>query len=146
MVIKYQKRILSILAFSLLILLTSCNPDVSKSQALEEQVMNVHDEVMPKMTDLQSSKKELEMALANGADSTKVFEYLTQLDEADEAMMVWMDEYESPAEDLKEEEKLTYLNLELSRIKDVKDKMLKVIKDVSTFTSQYIKPVNDTIQ
>jgi 6-phosphogluconolactonase/glucosamine-6-phosphate isomerase/deaminase len=130
----------------LLILITACNPDVSKSQALEEQVMNVHDEVMPKMTDLQSSKKELEMALANGADSTKVFEYLNQLDEADEAMMVWMDEYESPAEDTKEEEKLTYLNLELSRIKDVKDKMLKVIKDVSTFTSQYIKPVNDTIQ
>jgi ABC-type oligopeptide transport system substrate-binding subunit len=127
-------------------LLTSCNPELAKSKVLEEEVMSIHDEVMPKMTDLQSAKKELEMALANGADSTSVFELLNQVDEADESMMVWMEEYEGPGEAASEEDKLNYLNLELSRIKKVKENMLNALQAVNKFTTQYIKPINDTIK
>jgi hypothetical protein len=124
----------------------SCKPELDKAAQLEAEVMKIHDEVMPKMTDLAAAKKELGVALENGADSTMVFEYLRKVEEADEAMMVWMEEYESPSETSTEAEKLTYLNLELGRINEVKEKMLKAIKDATTFTSQYIKAVNDTLQ
>ncbi|HMP29812.1 MAG TPA: hypothetical protein PKD85_09435 [Saprospiraceae bacterium] len=145
---KFKLTLLSciFLATYLIFASTSCNPDVPKSKLLEEQVMGIHDEVMPKMTDLQSAKKELELALANGADSTKVFELLDQIDDADESMMVWMEEYQIPDEASSEEDKLTYLNLELSRINDVKNKMLKALEIVNNYTMQFIKPINDTIQ
>jgi hypothetical protein len=127
-----------------LAILMSCKEEQVASKDLEMQVMDIHDEVMPKMSNIQSAKKELEMALKNGADSTKVFELLGELDAADEAMMVWMDEYTVP-DGSTEDEKVTYLNVELARIKEVKDKMLNSIKNVSTFTSAYIKPMNDSL-
>ncbi len=143
---KVQKIFTGIAFASVVIFTGSCKPENDKVAQLEAQVMKVHDDVMPKMTDLATAKKELSVALENGADSTKVFEYLAKIDEADEAMMVWMDEYESPSESTSETEKLTYYNLELTRITEVKEKMLKAISEVNTFTAQYIKPINDTIQ
>jgi len=143
----YLKNIYVFCSLAFIVIHTgSCKPESDKVAQLEAEVMKIHDEVMPKMTDLATAKKELGVALENGADSTMVFEYLSKVEEADEAMMVWMDEYESPSETSTEAEKLTYLNLELGRINKVKEKMLKAIKDATTFTAQYIKPVNDTLQ
>jgi hypothetical protein len=123
----------------------SCKEGGQSSKDLEMQVMNIHDGVMPKMSNIQSAKKELEVALKAGADSTRVFDMLAKLDEADEAMMEWMADYSLPGDGATEEEKLTYLKVELTRIKEVEQKMLSSLKNVELLTKDYVKPINDSL-
>lgn len=134
----------------LMLCLTSCLNNTNSTSGLEDKVMAIHDEVMPKMSLIHASKKELAMALKAGADSTQTLQLLDQLNNADDAMMTWMDEYIVPDEKAPLEERTKYLDQELIRIQDVKTKMLKAIADVEKFTAQFkLEPTetsNDTAQ
>ena len=130
----------------LVVVMISCGEKKASIQDLHSEVMEIHDSVMPKMTDLHSSRKELEIALKQGADSTKVFNLLQNLDEADELMMVWMDEFKMPADDAEEQLKMDYLFSEKKRISEIKNKIEKSIADVSAFTAQYVRESVDPLR
>lgn len=135
-----------LMSLVLVVLMISCGEKKTSIQDLHSEVMEIHDSVMPKMTDLHSSRKELEIALKQGADSTMVFNLLQHVDEADEMMMVWMDEFKMPAEDAEEQLKMDYLFSEKKRISEIKDKIEKSIADVSAFTAQYVKQSVDSLR
>jgi hypothetical protein len=117
--------------YSLLFLAISCksadkgNDDMKK---LYDEVMAIHDEVMPKMDDIHDTKKDLAKMLAT-ADSTQVFDIMKKLDNADEAMMVWMQDFDPNYDQKSKEDQKEYLNNELEKVKKVKMIMLESIED-----------------
>jgi len=90
------------LVFGLFLFLQSCgNKQVEENKVLREQVIAVHDEVMPKMGQLKAFEKaamqkaeELESAEAPDLEKINELKNLaTQLNQAYEGMFVWMRQY-----------------------------------------------------
>lgn len=98
-------------------------------KALKEEVLDIHDEVMPKMSDLRRTRKGLMLQ----ADSIKSIDSLrasvllsasNDLDSANESMMNWMRNYE-PEFSGTDEEVLKYLTEQKESISTVREKMLE---------------------
>ena len=122
-----------------MMLFSSCeNKDKIAMQQLFDQVMKVHDEVMPKMDDIHDAKKALKEKLST-ADSTLVFSSIKELDNADEAMMVWMQEFNSSYETMPVEEQKKYLNTEMEKINKVKEIMLAAIDNAQKIIDDKVK-------
>ncbi|MEQ9402991.1 MAG: hypothetical protein RIM99_05355 [Cyclobacteriaceae bacterium] len=106
---------------------TSKNEEVDLA-ALKDEVLEIHDEVMPKMGDLRRARKEL-MLLADSIqtiDSARAAELLIasdSIDMANEGMMNWMRNYE-PTFEGTDEEILEYLTNQKEAIVEVKIKMI----------------------
>jgi len=116
--------------------LAACNQDGERVQETEDEVMAIHDEVMPKMQDIMNLKKQLSAELVEldslqqeGVSSTtlaeqkmKALEISQDLGMADSLMMDWMYQYRGDsAKALPAADALVYFRLE-------KDKMLDVQK------------------
>lgn len=113
---------------------TSSEPAETENpnQVLYDQVMDVHDEVMPKMDEIMKLKRELQEQIANTPDMVmerkeKLEKMISNLDSASTAMMNWMHEFNPP--DTTEQEKAReYLETEMERIRNVKTLMLETIE------------------
>lgn len=101
---------------------------LSPSEALYKEVIRIHDDVMPKMSEIHRLKKKLrtKMKTDSTADHSTVLAALKQLDDADDGMMDWMAELKVPEND---PEKTTYLNEQMVAIKKVRDDMLSSIEN-----------------
>lgn len=134
---------LKLLFFGCILLLMACangedkarsdgsefNPD--ELEKLEKEVMRIHDEVMPKMSDIRKLQDQLEDRL----DSTTYYtdKHIKELkraqqglEEADKSMWSWMYQYNLDSVKGKTEKKL-YLVDERAEIREVKSKMLNSI-------------------
>lgn len=122
-----------ILFLCLVGLFTSC----TDKSTLEKEVMAIHDEVMPKLGELNMDKKGLEIILKNTTDeSVKITlqDAITALERADEGMMDWMAEYKLPIETTTQK---AYLNKEMIRITKVKTDMLESMKNAKLLKEKY---------
>ena len=106
----------------------ACQPAEQKDDdSLKDEVMAIHDEVMPKMGDLRRTRKDL-VKLADSiivTDSTKAAALMAladQIGEASEGMMQWMRAYE-PAFEGTDEEIQAYLEEQKKSIQQVKEDM-----------------------
>ncbi len=117
-------------ALTLLIsfLIISCaNPLIEENKKMREQIIGVHDEVMPKMGELMSlQKKALAQAdslYAQDSTATAQIESMRtlagQLDKAYEGMFVWMRQYSLEEEGKTPEEIKTYLDDQLLKVNQV---------------------------
>ncbi len=102
------------------------NDSDSPNQALYNQVMDIHDEVMPKMEDIYKIKKDLLEEIANTpgmpAEQKKDLEnMISTLDSANNAMMDWMHHFNPKTDTTDEEAGREYLETEMERIKKVRD-------------------------
>lgn len=127
-----------ILTFVFFCLFAACTNKPSPVEMLEKDVMQIHDDVMPKMADIHQSRKRLQIALEQGADSTQVFDLLRDLDEADEAMMVWMNEYQPLRENVEESIKISYFKNEKTKIEHVEELISNSISAVDSFTKSFV--------
>ena len=122
--------------FASLLVGTSCNTSHTHSHAqdqtgedtvnvaLYDMVMDIHDEVMPKMEDIYNLKKEL-TGQKNIKDVTaekkaQLDETIAALDSADNAMKDWMHKFVMP-DSSNQEKAREYLETELVRIKKVRE-------------------------
>ncbi|MBX2967316.1 MAG: hypothetical protein KF845_14315 [Cyclobacteriaceae bacterium] len=101
------------------------------NKALYNEVMDIHDEVMPGMEELFRLKKKLEQEISNSPDlvegkKQELEQTILLLDSASKSMMVWMREF-SP-EDYEKEKQRDYLESELKRVNTVKDVMLEALE------------------
>lgn len=90
---------------------------------MHNEVMQVHDDVMPQMSTTRKLKKELRKSLKEIKDGQKQKEItmtITALEAADESMMVWMEKFKKPDYTQVEIAK-AYYNSEMDRINHVKD-------------------------
>lgn len=116
------------------VVILSCGP-VNKDpevKNLYDEVMQVHDEVMPETSTIHKLKKQIRNL--NNQDSIS-YVLLKQLDDADESMMQWMSDFGAykKLNDASKEDKLNYLNEELIKISEVSNKMKDAISDSKTY-------------
>ena len=107
------------------------------NQALYDQVMDIHDEVMPKMEDIYKLKSQLQEQIANTPDMVMekkeaIEKKILQLDSANNAMMDWMHQFSPLADSADEEEARAYLEDQMEKIKKVKEEMLTAIEKAQT--------------
>ena len=117
-------------AFSL-IALAACGPGSKEKicdtvqceqQVLYDQVIELHDEVMPKLSQISALKSEIEVKMEASADSIERSEWLQlmqQLDEADVSMWVWMRQFKPDMDSTVTVEDMAYLETQLKQVAGV---------------------------
>ena len=114
------------------------NKDMEKLESdLYEEVIGIHDEVMPEMNTLltlESSLRDKILALdstdINDLEKIRILEnQIDILQEADESMMQWMRNFQVDQESWPHDSVMSYLGKEKERIRQVRDQMLTVIAE-----------------
>ena len=111
------------------------------NQALYDEVMKVHDEVMPKMNDIYNLKEQLKDKIANTPDMVaekkqQIESTISRLDSASEAMMVWMRNFNPLPDSVGEQEARDYLESEMEKIKKVSEDVRKALDDASSMNNE----------
>lgn len=139
MVNSCNMKVLTIL-FTTSLILFSCNLNQNAGEAeyalkkMHTEVMEIHDEVMPRMSDIGKLKKQLKEKL-NSPETTKqdsIQQLIYQLEEADNAMMDWMGNFKKPNYKEAEAAEKVYLS-EKKKIIVVRDKMNSTISAARLF-------------
>lgn len=141
-----MKSIAKLLFLGFIIITTSCYksgrhehahdemPSNNPNQALYEEVMSIHDDVMPKADDIYQLKKELQEKIKSTdltTEKKKEFEQaIHELDSADHSMMNWMHKFKyfPEADTINIEANREYLEDELEKIKNVRELILNSIQ------------------
>lgn len=105
----------------------------SPNQALYEKVMEIHDEVMPKMEDIYKIKSQIKEKIANSPNLVKerkeqLEKLALQLDSANNAMMDWMHQFNPLPDSVDQEEARAYLEEQMEKIKKVKEEMMSALE------------------
>ena len=104
------------------------------NQGLYDDVMKLHNEVMPKMGELHKLKRELKKKIEESKDLTEenkkeMEATIAKLDSASAGMMTWMHEFRPEADSTAGEEKVReYLEREMEKVKKVKADILGAIE------------------
>lgn len=104
------------------------------NQGLYNEVMKVHDDVMPKMNDIYKLKEELKRKIGNAPEMVEekrkeIESSILQLDSASEGMMVWMRNFNPLPDSLGEEKARQYLEDQKVKVNKVKEEMLMAIDE-----------------
>ncbi len=96
------------------------------NQALYDQVMDVHDELMPKMEDLYKLKKEIQDQIVQTPDMApdkkkQLEQTIAALDSADQSMMDWMHKFRPLPDSVDQEKAREYLETEMEKVKKLKE-------------------------
>lgn len=115
--------------------------EVGPNQVLYDQVMDIHDEVMPKMDEIMKLKRQLQDQIASSPDmvaerKAELEKVISNLDSASEAMMNWMHEFNPLPDTVDQEKAREYLESEMERIRKVKSLMLETIEQAQSETSK----------
>ncbi|MDQ3017367.1 MAG: hypothetical protein M3R25_11700 [Bacteroidota bacterium] len=105
------------------------------SKTIETEVMRIHDEVMPKMTDIQHLTMQLrerktsakEDATGKPSYPAGLDEQLTSLKNAENNMMDWMKNYSDQFSKVTPEMSTEFMNGQLVKIKEVQTQMMTAI-------------------
>jgi hypothetical protein len=103
-----------------------CTSDECLKKEAYDKVIDVHDEVMPKMAYISELKGQIEERMNASADSLVANEWknlMINLDVADEAMWVWMRQFNSDLEKVDIDEALEYLKSEQVIVEEVARKI-----------------------
>jgi hypothetical protein len=106
--------------------------ETSPNEALYNEVMKVHDEVMPKMNDIykyqQQLKDKLKSPNLSATDKEKINTILGRLDSAGNGMMVWMRQFDPIPDSLGEEKARIYLEGEMEKVKRVREDIVQALE------------------
>ncbi len=137
-----MNNIFSTFSIFVILLFGSCqdnDPNHIAQNKIRDELMAVHDEVMPKMGQINKLRKQLISLTKNKIikDSTSIeaINYtIKYLEKADEGMMDWMGEFQQPSKmrgEKSHEEIIAYLIGEKGIIQKVKDDILGSIEAAS---------------
>ena len=102
--------------------------DTGPNQVLYNQVMDIHDEVMPLTEDLYNTTKRLKTELKETADAAIQAELesnIRYVDSVNNMMMDWMRKFKPMPDTTNEETVRDYYESELEKIKKVKEAILE---------------------
>ncbi len=143
-------------AASLLSISLSCqnNGQGDAVKTTEAEVFKIHDEVMPRISDIMKLRKEISgriaatdsaattsgtpsMALRSDEEKEQAMLLNRRLAEADSLMMSWMENYKGDTLTvLKPEQAIQYLDAEKEKITNVQQKINSSIADAKKFLGQ----------
>lgn len=121
---------IALLAFAF----TACTSKTDPKEELQEQIIAVHDEVMPKMGELRKVMKQLEAKADSiiGADpeamqrANELLNLASDISNANESMMIWMRNFDPTMikTETDGDKVMAYLNDQMQKIEKVRDDML----------------------
>lgn len=136
-----------LILFIPLLFLFSCTDDQVKIEKLTEEVIAIHDEVMPKNIDINRVKRRLKIitqdTTLSEASQQKIQDQILQLTKADQAMTTWMAEYKPPSKDMSFDAAMKMLNEEKVKITEVKDLMLSSLQNGQNLLKEVDKPLTN---
>jgi len=105
----------------------------SGNDALYNEVMKIHDEVMPKMNDIYSikqtlSKKIIETPSITQEKKIEIEATIAELDSANDGMMIWMRQFDPIPDSLGKEKAREYLETEMEKVKKVREDILAALE------------------
>jgi regulator of replication initiation timing len=105
------------------------------NQALYDQVMQIHNEVMPKMNDLYKAKISLKAKISSNPameekEKKDITAKIEKLDSAGESMMIWMRQFSPIPDSLGEEKARDYLQSEMTKVQRVKENIESALREV----------------
>ena len=108
--------------------------EVAREDSLYSNLMAVHDEMMPKMQDIMNLKSELSpiadsLSSIDSLATKAIHQTLSDLENADRAMMGWMHQFNPNMDSLSHEERMSYLTLQKAKMDSVKIVMQTAIED-----------------
>ena len=106
------------------------SPQQLEINTMHDEVMVIHDAVMPKMRDIYKLRKELKKEEENSTTTTLI----KNLENADDAMMDWMAQYKKPG--TSDENYQKYLNEQKASISVVRDEMLSAIQEAQEYLAK----------
>jgi chromosome segregation ATPase len=133
-----------------LLLLFGCTNKQDQIKALETEVIQIHDEVMPKNVEINRLSRQLKVYAQDSTLIESTYENInTQiklLAEAEEAMNNWMVEYKPPSMDAPFDKTMENLNIEKRKIIAVKEMMLSSLESGMKLLDELNSNVKDSIQ
>jgi hypothetical protein len=107
--------------------------EATGNKALYDEVMKVHNEVMPKMDDILKLRGNLKKKITDTPEmpaekKSAIESAIVKLDSASEGMMVWMRKFTPPTDSTTEEKAREYLEDQKVKVQKVKEDMLKAIE------------------
>ncbi|QNL48573.1 hypothetical protein H8S90_17525 [Olivibacter sp. SDN3] len=130
--------------------LSACNNIANENQQLQDEVIAVHDSIMPKMGTIvrdnlkvsilltkMDSLKKINPALDTTLEKENLANLQEKLKEANESMTDWMHEFDADQEDKTPEEVRNYLQGELGKIQEVKVKFAKASAESQQVLEKY---------
>jgi hypothetical protein len=113
--------------------------EASGNQELYNEVMKIHDEVMPRMDNIRELKSKLKDRLDKSQNLTQIERVqidamIAKLDSAGDGMMIWMREFRPLPDSLGEEKAREYLENEMERVKVVRAKILEALEDAKAMS------------
>lgn len=119
--------------------------EMKEVKQLQEKVIKVHDEMMPKMGDIKSMKKEaknLSDSLRDAGDTavaTRLDKTVTRLEKGHKSMMNWMRQFEKPYHEKPDtlrsasaSEAIDYLKGQQKKVNAMRDTMMGALEDART--------------
>lgn len=109
---------------------TTSAESIAASEALNKEVLELHDKVMPEMTPMMNLSAELSQASVGRADSIQFMTAATELRFAKEAMMTWMRDFSGNfSEEWTEEEKIAFLKNEKAKMERIDAKTQEALSN-----------------
>ncbi len=136
-----MNRLISFFTKGLFLFLIACGPNlVEENKIMREQLIAVHDEVMPQMGKLKSHEKKAtqkieELSSGELVDSVKIQNLKSlafDLDQAYEGMFIWMRQYEPEDGDKEPIKVKAYLEEQMVMVTEVNKKMKAVLQKAET--------------
>lgn len=125
--------------------ITTENEMPAEYQAMEDQIMKIHDEVMPKMSDINSLSTQLKDirdkagkdAAGNPVKIGGLDEAILELEKAEQWMMDWMKNYSETKNKLAPEHMGKFYEKELMKVDNVKSTMLNAIDQANAWLAAH---------
>lgn len=134
-----MNRILKYIVLPFLIA-SACQQLPSEEKKLYEEVMFIHDEVMPKTKNIYRKSKALKSMVSEKTDNMKnkqISKVLDQLDQADKAMFDWMAAFKKKNDFEEGYDYQAYLASEKIRIQAVADAMNSSLANAEQFINDH---------
>ena len=130
-----QKKTTILILF--IFMIVSCGPNHNDAEVkqLYEEVMTIHDDVMPKISDITKLRRKIRK---DKQESVESLQHITDLEKADDAMMDWMSDFQKykTYNDSTKESKMKYLNNEKLRIQSVSDQMYGSLESAKKYLNE----------
>lgn len=128
-----KRGFLLLLAFGFMLSFTACdNKDKEAETKLNQEIMKIHDEVMPKMSELNRMKRQVgaykdAVPDDNAEMKDSLINAILLLAKTEDAMNDWMGSYKYPNPDIKHEEMMKYLKGKQDTIKQISNDVFMTI-------------------
>jgi hypothetical protein len=128
-----KRTFLPLLLLGFILSFTACdNSDKEAESKLNQEIMKVHDEVMPKMSELNRMKRQIgaykdAVPDDNAEMKDSLINAILMLAKTEDNMNDWMGSYKYPNPDIKHDEMMKYLKGKQDTIKQISNEVFMTI-------------------